>query len=316
MIYLPIAEMSLNILLLLMLGGVIGVLSGIFGVGGGFLMTPFLIFFGVPSPVAVASGLNQILASSLAAFIPHQQRGNVDYMMAGFLLFGGIFGSVAGISLFNYMKIIGQIDLFVKLSYIIFLSIIGGLMVVESLKSIRYAKQKKAGNLKLPPRRKFGTRLITHGMPHRMRFRKSNLYISIYPPIIAGFLVGVLTAIMGVGGGFIMIPIMIYILGMPASMVIGTSLFQIIFVAAFSTMMQAVFNQTVDLVLSLTLIIGGVIGAQIGSHYGQKFRGEQLRLLFALMITALGLALFITLIWPPDDIYEINVRNTPKLDGS
>ena len=306
MIYLPIAELSVNIYFLLLLGGLVGLASGIFGVGGGFLMTPALIFLGIPAPVAVASGLNQILASSVAAVIPQYQRNQVDLQMGVILLSGGMVGSLIGIWIFNWMQALGQIDLFVRLCYIMFLSSIGFLMMKESLMALRYQQARLKGEKPVHKVTRFGWRGVNHKLPLRMRFRKSNLYISIIPPLFIGFLIGILTAIMGVGGGFILIPAMIYILGMPTRIVVGTSLFQIIFVAAFATLMQAFFNNTVDIVLSLILIIGGVIGAQIGSHYGPKFRGENLRLLFSLLVMLIGIILLISLIIPPDDFYEIH----------
>ncbi len=298
MIYLPIAEMSANIVILMALGGVVGFLSGIFGVGGGFLMTPMLIFLGIPAPVAVASGLNQILASSVSAVLPHYQRGNVDYLMAGILLAGGLVGSAIGTVIFYLIRQAGQIDLFVTVTYILFLTIIGGIMGRESIASLRTNR----ASVKRRRRHNF-----MHGWPNKLRFRKSNLYISIYPPIIIGFFIGILTAIMGVGGGFLMIPAMIYLLGMPTMMVIGTSLLQIIFVAAFATFLQAVLNQTVDIVLSAILIVGGVIGAQIGSQLAPRFRGEELRLWFSILVIGLGVSLLVSLFIPPSDPFIVTL---------
>lgn len=307
-VYLPIAEMSVNFIALIALGSVVGFLSGVFGVGGGFLMTPLLIFMGIPAPIAVASGLNQIVASSVSGVIPHWTRGNVDLVMAMVLLVGGMAGSGAGILLFNYIKSLGQIDLLIKLSYVILLCTIGSLMILESKKTIN--RQKKAGPI---IRSKLHRHNWMHGLPNKIRFRKSNLYISIYPPLVIGFLIGVMTAIMGVGGGFLMIPAMIYFLGMPTLMVVGTSLLQIIIVSAGTTFMQAYYNQSVDITLSLILIIGGVVGAQFGSLIAPRLKGEMLRYYFSLIVTGLGLILLINLLWPPANNYFVN-EITPLSD--
>ena len=222
-IYLPIAEVSVNAFLLLGLGGLIGILSGMFGVGGGFLMTPLLFFIGIPPAVAVATGANQIVASSFSGVLAHFRRRTVDLRMGTVLLVGGLIGAAAGVAIFNYLRSIGQVDLMVRLCYVVFLGIIGSLMFVESLAALR----RSSSGIK-PKRKKHG---LVHKMPLKMRFRVSGLYISVIPPLMVGLFVGVLAAIMGVGGGFIMVPAMIYILGMPTKVVIGTSLFQIIFVA-------------------------------------------------------------------------------------
>ncbi|HEY5598744.1 MAG TPA: sulfite exporter TauE/SafE family protein, partial [Kiloniellales bacterium] len=249
-IYLPIAEMSVNIFLLLGMGGGVGFLSGLFGVGGGFLMTPLLIFIGVPPAVAVGTEANQIVASSVSGVLAHWRRGNVDFKMGFVLLLGGFAGSTLGVGLFSFLRELGQIDLVISLSYVVFLGIIGGLMFLESLRAMRRRKA-AAGQ-----RRKLHQHIWIHGLPLKMRFRRSKLYISALMPLAIGFLVGVLSAIMGVGGGFIMVPAMIYLLGMPTSVVVGTSLFQIIFVTANVTFLQAYANQTVDVVLALLLLTG------------------------------------------------------------
>jgi uncharacterized protein len=304
-IYLPIAEVSVNAYLLLGLGGIVGVLSGMFGVGGGFLMTPLLFFIGIPPAVAVATGTNQIVASSFSGVLAHLRRKTVDLRMGGVLLAGGMFGAGIGILIFNYLKAQGQVDLLVTLFYVVFLGIIGSLMFVESLTAIRRArKARRAGGTGATAKRR--QRNWVHVLPFKMRFRTSGLYISVVPPIIIGIGVGILTAIMGVGGGFIMVPAMIYLLGMPTKVVIGTSLFQIIFVTAFTTMLHAITNQTVDVVLAVLLLLGGVIGAQIGAGIGVKLRAEQLRILLALLVLAVCGKLALDLLLMPSELYSIS----------
>ncbi len=300
-IYLPIAEMSLNAFLLLGLGGLIGFLSGLFGVGGGFLMTPALIFIGVPPPVAVGTEANQIVASSVSGVLAHWQRRNVDFKMGAVLLVGGLVGSTFGVWLFAVLRSVGQIDLVIKLSYVTFLGIIGALMFVESLRAMR--RRRAAGS----SRGKLHKHTWVHGLPFKMRFRRSKLYISALLPLGVGLVVGVLAAIMGVGGGFIMVPAMIYLLGMPTSVVVGTSLFQIIFVTANVTFLQAYANQTVDVVLALLLLTGAVIGAQIGAKAGAKLHGEQLRILLAVMVLGVCAKLGYDLTVTPADIYSLGV---------
>ncbi len=296
-IYLPIAEVSVNMFLLLGLGGLVGVLSGMFGVGGGFLMTPLLFFIGIPPAVAVATGANQIVAASFSGLLAHVRRKAVDFRMGIVLLIGGLVGAAIGIWIFNYLKSLGQVELLVKLCYVIFLGVIGGLMFVESLNAIRNTRRGKP-----PPRKKHNW---IHGLPFKMRFRTSGLYISVIPPLVVGVLVGVLAAIMGVGGGFIMVPAMIYLLGMPTKVVVGTSLFQIIFVAGFATLMHATTSYIVDMVLALFLLIGGVFGAQIGSQIGTKLKAEQLRILLAIMVLAVCGKLALELLIQPSELYSI-----------
>jgi uncharacterized protein len=301
-IYLPIAEMSVNVFLLLGMGGGVGFLSGLFGVGGGFLMTPLLIFIGVPPAVAVGTEANQIVASSVSGVLAHWRRGNVDFKMGFVLLLGGFAGSTLGVLLFSFLRELGQIDLVISLSYVIFLGIIGGVMFYEGMRTMRRRRSASA------PRRKLHQHTWIHGLPLKMRFRRSKLYISALLPLTIGFLVGVLSAIMGVGGGFIMVPAMIYLLGMPTSVVIGTSLFQIIFVTANVTFLQAYANQTVDVVLALLLLTGAVIGAQFGARAGARLRGEELRVLLSLMVLAVCAKLFYDLLITPGDIYSLGIR--------
>lgn len=297
-IYLPIAEVSVNAFLLLGLGGIVGILSGMFGVGGGFLMTPLLFFIGIPPAVAVATEANQIVASSFSGVLAHLRRKTVDLRMGTVLLIGGLAGAALGVVVFNYLKSLGQVDLLVKLCYVVFLGIIGTLMFIESLNAIR----KTAKGTAIPKKRKHG---LVHKLPFKMRFRVSGLYISVIPPLLVGLCVGVLAAIMGVGGGFIMVPAMIYILGMPTKVVVGTSLFQIIFVTAFTTMLHATTNYTVDIVLAVLLLVGGVIGAQIGTRIGVKMKAEQLRILLALMVMAVCAKLAFDLLVQPSELFSL-----------
>jgi len=299
MIYLPIAEVSVNAILLLGLGGLVGVLSGMFGVGGGFLMTPLLFFIGIPPAVAVATEANQIVASSFSGVLAHLRRKTVDLKMGTVLLIGGLIGAALGVLVFNYLKSLGQVDLLVRLCYVLFLGIIGALMFVESLNAIRKAKKGAP-----PVRRK--QRGWIDALPFKMRFRTSGLYISVIPPILVGIAVGILAAIMGVGGGFIMVPDMIYLLNMPTKVVVGTSLFQIIFVTGFTTLLHATTNFTVDIVLAVLLLVGGVIGAQIGTRLGTKLKAEQLRILLAIMVLAVCGKLAFDLLVMPTELYAID----------
>ena len=303
-IYLPIAEMSVNIFIILGLGVGVGMLSGIFGVGGGFLMTPLLFFMGVPAPVAVGTEANQIVASSVSGVLAHWRRGNVDVKMGVFLLIGGLIGSTAGVYLFAWLRTLGQIDLVIKLSYVVFLGIIGTLMMVESIKAMFQSRRAAATG---GSRGKLHQHNWLHGLPFKVRFRRSKLYISALLPIGVGVVVGILSAIMGVGGGFVMVPAMIYLLGMPTSVVVGTSLFQIIFVTANATFFQAYLNQTVDIFLAVLLLVGGVIGAQFGTKVGAKLNGEQLRGLLAAMVLMVCGKLLLDLLIEPEDLYSIGV---------
>ena len=299
LIYLPIAEVSVNAFLLLGLGGLVGVLSGMFGVGGGFLMTPLLFFIGIPPAVAVATEANQIVASSFSGVLAHLRRKTVDFKMGTVLMLGGLLGAAIGVVLFNYLKSLGQVDLLVKLCYVVFLGIIGGLMFFESLRAIRRTSRN------LAPPKKSRQRGWVQKLPLKMRFRTSGLYISIIPPLIVGVFVGILAAIMGVGGGFIMVPAMIYILGMPTKVVVGTSLYQIIFVTAFTTLLHATTNYTVDVALAVLLLVGGVIGAQFGTQIGTRLKAEQLRILLAIMVLMVCGKLALDLLIQPSELYSI-----------
>jgi uncharacterized membrane protein YfcA len=299
-LYLPIAEISVNAFLILGLGGIVGFLSGMFGVGGGFLITPLLFFIGVPPAVAVATGANQVVASSISGVLAQLKRKGVDFTMGWVLLGGGLVGSAIGVWVFRWMTELGQIDLFVQLSYVLFLGLIGAMMFQESLRSLLRAR--KPGGA---PVRRAHVHSWVHGLPLKMKFRASGLYISVIPPLMIGAAVGFLAAIMGVGGGFIMVPAMIYLLGMPTKVVIGTSLFQIIFVTAFTTVMHAVTSQTVDMLLALVLILGGVVGAQIGTRVGVRLKAEQLRILLSLLVLSVSIRIALDLLLTPDELFSV-----------
>ncbi len=303
-IYLPIAEVSINVFLLLGLGGLVGILSGLFGVGGGFLITPLLFFIGIPPTVAVATGANQVVASSVSGVLTQFKRKAVDVPMGLVLLAGGMLGSGLGIWAFNLLTKLGQIDLVVQLSYVVFLGAIGLLMLLESLRAMNRARKSSK------PVKRHQHNWV-HNLPLKLKFRASGLYISVFPPLAIGLLVGVLAAIMGVGGGFIMVPAMIYLLGMPTKVVIGTSLFQIIFVTAFTTVMHAVTNQSVDVLLALMLILGGVVGAQIGSRVGARLKAEQLRILLALLVIIVAFKLGLDLLIRPTELYSLSAGGQP-----
>jgi uncharacterized membrane protein YfcA len=298
-VYLPIAELSLDVLVILALGFGVGFLSGLFGVGGGFLMTPLLIFVGVPSAVAVATSANQTMGGSISGLIGHLRRGNVDLKMGSVLLVGGLVGSAVGVQIFAWLRRTGQVDVVVAIFYVVVLGILGALMVMES------------GRALLRQRRNIPTRrhehYWAHGLPFKMRFRQSRLYISVIPPVAIGLGVGVLSAIMGVGGGFILVPAMIYLLGIPTGITIGTSLFQVVFVSANVTLLQAWQTQSVDVVLALLLMIGSVAGAQWGVRFSGRLSGEETRGLLGLLVLAVALQLGWTLVQRPDSIYSLGL---------
>lgn len=299
-IYLPIAELSVNVFVLLAMGAAVGFLSGMFGVGGGFLITPLLIFYNIPPAIAVATGANQVIASSFSGALAHFKRGTLDVKLGTVLLLGGIAGSSAGAYVFAFLRRLGQLDLFISVFYVVFLGIVGGLMLVESVNAIRKARGGTAQPLK-----KSGQHNWIHRLPFKMRFRTSKLFVSVIPVVGIGAGIGFLAAIMGVGGGFIMVPALIYLLKVPTNVVVGTSLFQIIFTAAFTTVVHSTANQTVDVVLAFLLMAGGVAGAQYGAKVGQKLRGEQLRALLALLVLAVALRLAFDLFVPPQSFYSL-----------
>ncbi len=305
-LYLPIAEMSVSVLVFLGLGGAIGFLSGMFGVGGGFLMTPLLIFMGVPAAVAVGTEAAQIVASSVSGAIAQWRRNNVDVKLGLVMLAGGILGSLIGVEMVKILRRAGQFELFVALGYVTFLGVIGILMMIESTTTIR---QVRAG--RPISARRSGQHSWIHGLPFKVRFHRSKLFISAIPPFLIGAFVGFLGAIMGVGGGFIMVPAMIYLLRVPTGVVVGTSLFQIVFVTAATTVLHATLNKTVDVVLAMLLLSGGVIGAQFGAVAGEKLKGEQLRFLLALLVLLVCLRMAWDLVARPDDPYTVS----PVLGG-
>ena len=298
-IYLPIAEQPIHALVILGVGAFLGLIMGLVGVGGGFLLTPIMMFLGIPPPVAVASVANQLVAPSVSGVLSHWKRSNVDFKMGTVLLLGGVVGSSIGVLLFNFLGKIGQLDFVIKSSYVIFLTLIGSLMFTESLRLVLRTRKGKISRGKLHQHN------WLHGLPFKIRFRKSKLYISILLPILIGVIVGILAALMGIGGGFIIVPAMIYLLGMPTSLVVGTSLFQIIFVAANTTILQASQNQTVDIVLATILLLGSVIGVQIGSRYTNILKGEYLRLILSSIIILVSFKLLIDLIAVPSDLFSV-----------
>ncbi len=300
-IYLPIAEMNVNILVIVIIGMGVGCLSGLFGVGGGFLMTPLLIFLGIPPAVAVGTEAPHVLASSVSGVLAHLRKKNVDIKMGFFLLLGGITGSIIGVNLFKILRGYGQIDIIIQFLFIIFLGIIGLSMLFESARTT-IKKYRTTSTI----RTKLHQHSWIHGLPFKVRFHRSKLYISVIPPILIGLIVGILSAMMGVGGGFIMIPAMVYILGMSTNVVVGTSLFQIIFVTASSTFFQSYLNQTVDIILAILMILGGVIGAQIGAILGGKFKAEYLRGILAIIVLAVCIKIFLDLTLTPNYLFSIS----------
>ncbi len=300
-IYLPIAEMSVNMVVLLAMGAAVGFLSGLFGVGGGFLITPLLIFYNIPPAIAVATGANQVIASSISGALSHFKKGTIDFKLGTVLLAGGIVGSTLGVWVFSLLRSVGQLDLFVSLLYVALLGTVGSMMLVESVRAMRRA----AGGV-APSLRKPGQHNWIHRLPLKMRFRASKLFVSVIPVLGLGAIIGFLASIMGVGGGFIMVPALIYLLKVPTNVVIGTSLFQIVFTAAYTTIVHATANQTVDVVLAFLLMIGGVAGAQYGAKAGQKLRGEQLRALLALLVVAVALRLAFDLFVRPNSLYSLS----------
>lgn len=305
-IYLPIAEVSVNAPLLIALGAIVGFISGLFGIGGGFLMAPVLVFLGIPPAVAVASQANHVVASSASSVLAYTAKRGVDYRMGAVMALGGAIGAFVGVELFRLLRLLGQADLVVSLSYLIFLGAIGGLMLNESLNTIL---RRRRGE---PPKRRQTRRpLWLYGLPLRMRFPRSGLYISALPPLGLGVGAGILSAIMGVGGGFILVPAMLYILRMKASVVVGTSLFQIIITTAITTVLQAGRNQTVDIVLSSLLLFGGVIGAQYGARASSHFRAEEMRALMGLIVLLVGIQMGLGLFIRPEEMFVLAPGGNP-----
>jgi uncharacterized protein len=301
-IYLPIAETSVNVFTMFGMGTAVGFLSGMFGIGGGFLITPLLMLMGIPAAVAVATGANQVVASSVSGTMSQWRRGNVDTKMGTVLLLGGSVGALIGVQIVRMLKRTGHIDLTIALLYSVFLSSIGIIMLIESVNAIRRARAGKPVSARRP-----GQHSWVHGLPLKLRFQRSKLYISAIPPFVIGMVVGLLSGMLGVGGGFIMVPAMIYLLRMPTKVVIGTSLFQVIFVAGLTTILHAASNQAVDLMLALLLMVGGVIGAQFGASAGQRLRSEHLRALLALLVLGVCLRLMVDLFSAPAAPFAIDI---------
>ncbi len=299
-VYLPIANLSVNGLIIVALGGLTGILSGLFGVGGGFLTTPLLIFYGVPPTVAAASASTQVTGASVSGVLAHGKRKGVDYKLGGVTVVGGLFGAGIGALLFRFFQSVGQIDVVINILYVVMLGTIGSLMAKEAMESIRPSPQ--ADTRRAPKRRHHP--LVT-ALPLRWRFYSSGLYISPLAPLILGVIVGILTMLMGVGGGFILVPAMLYILGMSANVVVGTSLFNILFVTIATTMMHALTTQAVDIVLAAFLLIGSVTGAQMGTQIAQKVKPEWLRLILAVVVLLVAIIMLYGLTVQPDEIYTV-----------
>lgn len=297
-VYLPIAEISVDVTLLLALGGGVGLLSGMFGIGGGFILTPLLMFMGIPPAVAVATGANLVIGASASGMVAHWRRRNVDIRMGLVLLAGGIAGSAAGVALFVWLQAQGHVETVVSLGYVLFLGSVGVVMSVESIAALRRRRSTLA-----QPRKRH--RHPYPALPFKMRFHRSGLYISALVPLAVGAFSGLLSAVMGVGGGFVMVPLMIYVLEMPIGVVVGTSLFQIMFVTATVTFLHATTTQSVDAILMLTLLVGGAVGAQFGARFGSRLRSEQLRLLLALLVLGVCARLAMDLILQPHDRFSL-----------
>ncbi|HUO98145.1 MAG TPA: sulfite exporter TauE/SafE family protein [Rhizomicrobium sp.] len=300
-IYLPIAQMSVHWLAILAMGFAVGFLSGVFGIGGGFLLTPLLIFYGIPPGVAVATTASQVSGVTFSGVLAHWKRRTVDFKMGGVMMVAGLFGTAFGVWLFSVFRRMGQAEFAVSSSYVVLLGTVGGIMLNESVRTWRAQRRGQSASL-----RRSGQHNWIHGLPLKMRFRQSRLYISAIPPVVLGFAVGIFSGLLGVGGAFIMVPVMIYLLRMPTNVVVGTSLFQVLFVTAVATILHAVDNHTVDIVLALILILGGVFGVQYGVRAGAKLRGEQLRFLLALLVLAVAARLFYEMAMRPADLYSLS----------
>ncbi|MGJ5044274.1 MULTISPECIES: sulfite exporter TauE/SafE family protein [unclassified Bradyrhizobium] len=299
-IYLPIADIPVNIFLLLAMGAAVGFVSGMFGIGGGFLMTPLLIFVGITPAVAVASVSSHIAASSFSGALSYWRRRAIDPSLAAVLMIGGALGTGLGVATFTLLRSLGQLDLMIALSYVVLLTSVGGTMFWEGLRAMMRARQSAVATVRRP-----GSHVWIHGLPLKMRFKRSKIYVSVIPVIAIGLIIGFLGAVMGIGGGFILVPLLIYLLRVPTSTVIGTSMVLTLATMMIATMLHAMSNHLVDAVLALILMVGGVTGAQFGARAGQMIRGEQLRLLLGLLILAVGIRFAIELVIKPDDLFTI-----------
>jgi len=304
-VYLPIAGMSVDLFMMTGVGYAVGFLAGMLGVGGGFLVTPLLAVLGIPIDVAVSTGANQAVATSASGTLAQWQRGNVDLKMGALLIAGGVIGATAGVYFLGFLRNVGQIDLVVSVLYVVLLGALGVLMLVEG---VRAALQRRAG---VAPRRGLRRHNWVHSLPLKTRFPGSKLYMSLIPPLALGALIGLLGGIMGVGGGFVAVPIMVYVFGMPTRVVVGTSLLQVLATSVLVTVLQAWANQSVDVVLAAMLMLGGVIGAQFGARAGYNLKGEQIRALLGLLIVAVSVRIAIGLVVTPADLYGLDVPRQP-----
>jgi uncharacterized membrane protein YfcA len=302
LIYLPIAELSVNMFIIFGMGAAVGFLSGLFGVGGGFLLTPLLIFSGIPPVVSVATVASQVVASSASAALSYWRRRMIDMKLATVLMLAGIIGTLVGVVVFNALRSLGQLDLIVSVSYVTFLGTIGGLMLNESVRAILNARAGRPAPLRRP-----GQHSWIHGLPLKMRFKRSKLYVSAIPVVGLGIGIGFLGALLGIGGGFILVPALIYLLRVPTNLVIGTSLVQIVATMSVATVLHSTTNQSVDIVLAIILMVGGVIGAQFGARIGQNIRGDQLRALLALLVLAVAVRFLAGLIATPDERFSLTL---------
>jgi uncharacterized membrane protein YfcA len=299
-VYLPIADLPVNIFVVFAMGIAVGFISGMFGIGGGFLMTPLLIFLGISPAVAVATVSSHIAASSFSGAITYWRRKALDLSLAAMLLIGGIGGTAAGVWLFTYLRALGQLDLTISLSYVLLLGSVGGLMVMEGVRAIIRSRHGKPVELRRP-----GSHTWFHGLPFKLRFKQSRIYVSSIPVVMIGFIMGFIGAIMGIGGGFLLVPMLIYFLRVPTNVVIGTSMVLTLVTMATATVLHSVTNHLVDVILALILMVGGVTGAQFGARAGQKMRGERLRLMLGVLVLAVGLRFAVDLVMTPDDFYSI-----------
>ena len=301
-VYLPIADLPVNIFVVFAMGIAVGFISGMFGIGGGFLMTPLLIFLGISPAVAVATVSSHIAASSFSGAITYWRRKALDLSLAAMLLIGGICGTAAGVWLFTYLRALGQLDLTISLSYVLLLGSVGGLMVMEGVRAIIRSRHGKPVELRRP-----GSHTWFHGLPFKLRFKQSRIYVSSIPVVTIGFIMGFIGAIMGIGGGFLLVPMLIYFLRVPTNVVIGTSMVLTLVTMATATVLHSVTNHLVDVILALILMVGGVTGAQFGARAGQKMRGERLRLMLGVLVLAVGLRFAVDLVMTPDDLYSIRL---------
>ena len=307
-IYLPIAELSVNIFFLIGIGGAVGFLSGLFGVGGGFLLTPLLIFTGIPAPVAVASVTGQVVAASTSGALSYWRRSGIDLHLAVYLVLAGVLGAFAGVTAFSALRNAGQLDFIISMSYLVFLGSVGGLMLVEAVRSLLKRRKGIVVRHKLP-----GQHNWVHGLPMRVRFKRSNLYVSVVPVLLIGAAIGFLGALLGIGGGFILVPALVYILRVPGNVVIGTSLVQVMAIMAASTILHAINSQSVDILLAFCLMVGGVIGAQFGASAGQYLRGDQLRALLAVLVLVVALRFAVALLVTPADPFSTAIFGTGEV---